>query len=73
MYADSTLIDSSGVPEMVGARFACAITWIVNEGSDAVAVPSVTEIVMRAEVPTLAAVGVPDRRPVVALNVAQLG
>ena len=28
---------------------------------------------MRAEVPTLAAVGVPDRRPVVALNVAQLG
>ena len=28
---------------------------------------------MRAEVPTFAAVGVPDRRPVVALNVAQLG
>ena len=28
---------------------------------------------MRAEVPTLAAAGVPDRRPVVVLNVAQLG
>ena len=42
---------------MVGARLAGASTWIVNEGSDAVAVPSVTVIVMRAEVPTFAAVG----------------
>ena len=58
---------------MVGARLAGAVTWIVNDGSEAVAVPSVTEMVMRAEVPTLAGAGVPVRRPVVVLNVAQLG
>ena len=74
MYAAPTLTDSQRRAAMiVGARLAGAITWIVNEGSDAVAVPSVTVIVMRADVPTFAAVGVPDRRPVVALNDAQLG
>ena len=50
-----------------------AATWIVKEGRDAVAVPSETVIVMRAVVPTFADVGVPVRRPVVALNDAQLG
>jgi len=69
-YAVRTLIDSSGVPEIVGARLAAAATWMVNEASDAFAVPSVTVIVMRADVPTFAEVGVPERRPVVVLNVA---
>ena len=46
---------------------------IVNAGSEALAVPSLTLIAMSANVPTFAAAGVPVRRPVVALNVAQLG
>ena len=59
---------------MVGARFAGAVTWMVNDGSEtAAAMLSVTEIVMRADVPTLAVAGVPYRRPVVVLNVAHEG
>src|SRR6185503_14799611 len=73
LYAVPTSTERGGLPEMVGARFAGAFTWMVNEGSEAVAVPSLTVIVMRAEVPTLAVVGVPDRRPVVVLKVAQPG
>ena len=72
-YAARTLTDVSGVPEMVGARFAGATTWMVNEASDTLAVPSLTEILMDPDVPTFAVVGVPDRRPVVVLNDAQLG
>ena len=44
---------------------------IVNAGNDAVAVPSLTLIVMFANVP--AAVGVPCSRPVLAVNVAHAG
>ena len=66
-------MEVAGVPLIVGARLAGALTWIVKEGSDAVACPSVTEIVIRAEVPTLAVVGVPERRPLVVLKLAQLG
>jgi hypothetical protein len=50
-----------------------ACTVIVNAASDAEAVPLLTEIVMLAYVPTLAAVGVPDSWPVVVLNDAQEG
>jgi hypothetical protein len=59
------------VPEIVGARFATLPTVMVNAGSEALAEPSLTLIAMLANVP--AAVGVPDNRPVVVLNVAQLG
>jgi hypothetical protein len=60
----------AGVPEIVGARFGCETT-IENAGSDALAVPSLTLIVMFENVP--AAVGVPLSWPVVAENVAQAG
>jgi hypothetical protein len=50
-----------------------AVTVIVNGGRDAVAVPSLTEIVMFANVPTSVFAGVPDNCPVVALNDAQKG
>jgi hypothetical protein len=46
---------------------------MVNEASDTLAVPSLTEILIDPEVPTFAVVGLPDRRPVVVLNDAQLG
>jgi hypothetical protein len=46
---------------------------MVNPANDAVDVPSLTDITMLPEVPTLAAAGVPESIPVVLLNVAQLG
>src|SRR5262245_32235869 len=58
---------------MVGGRFATLVTTIANGESCAVACPSLTPITMLLNVPTLALVGVPDRRPVLPLNVAQLG
>jgi hypothetical protein len=73
VYAMPIMSDRSGEPDIVGARFAGAVTWIVNEGSETVASASEMEIVMRAEVPTSAAPGVPVRRPVEVLNVAQAG
>jgi hypothetical protein len=60
----------AGVPEIVGGRFGC-VTTIENAASDADAWPSLTLIAMFAKVP--AALGVPCSRPVVVLNVAQLG
>ena len=52
---------------------ATAVTVIVNGAREAEAVPSLTEIVMLANAPTLLSVGVPDNCPVVVLNRAQLG
>jgi hypothetical protein len=49
------------------------LTVIVNAGSEALFVPSLTEIVTFANVPMFAVAGVPESLPVVALNVAQLG
>ena len=57
---------------MVGALLA-ATTVIENAGSAVVAAPSDTEITMPVYEPTLAAVGVPLKRPVVELNVAHDG
>src|SRR6185503_15238233 len=54
-----------------GGRLGGAATAIVNAGSDALAAPSLTLIAMLAKLP--AALGVPASRPVVVLNVAQLG
>jgi len=61
------------VPEIVGGRFvgAAALTVIANAGSEALAEPSLTLMPMLANEP--AAVGVPVRRPVVVLKVAQAG
>ena len=62
-----------GVPVMVGAVLGGALTVIANDGSDVVARPSVTLMTMPDVVPTFAVVGVPLSRPVVVLNVAQVG
>ena len=61
------------MPPMTGGWFAAADTLSEKLGSDALAVPSDTEITMPVYEPTLAAVGVPLRRPVVELNVAHVG
>ena len=49
------------------------MTATVNAASDALAVPSLTEITMPLYLPALAADGVPDSWPVAVLNDAQLG
>jgi hypothetical protein len=59
------------VPLMTGARLVEPETEIEKARSEAVARPSLTPITMLLVVPD--AVGVPLRRPVEVLNVAQLG
>jgi hypothetical protein len=73
LYAVPAITEVAGVPLMVGARLVVALIWIVNDGNEAVAIPSLAVIVIRPVVPTFAADGVPVSRPVVVLNVAQLG
>ena len=70
-YIVPTCPDVGGDPEITGGELGAAATVIVNAGNDAVAVPSLTLIVMFANVP--AAVGVPCSRPVLAVNVAHAG
>jgi hypothetical protein len=62
-----------GVPEIVGGRLVgvCAVTVIAKVGSDALACPSLTLILMLENVP--AAVGVPANPPLDAVKVAQAG
>ena len=67
------MTEVGGIPLIVGAWFGAALTVIVNAGSCAVSWPSLTLIVMFANAPMLALVGVPARRPFAVLNVAQLG
>ena len=69
------ITDVGGVPEITGAPFAGAVLLTVSEnaGNCAVRLPSLTLIAMLLVVPTLLAVGVPCSRPVVVLNVVQLG
>jgi hypothetical protein len=64
--------ETVGEPEMVGARFA-ALTAIEKGARFEESWPSLTVIVMAANVPTFAAAGVPCSRPVVVLNEAQDG
>jgi hypothetical protein len=71
-YALPCSTEVAGVPEIVGARFACDTT-IENAASDALALPSLTLIVMFAAVPTFAEAGVPVNCPVVVLNVSHDG
>jgi hypothetical protein len=74
VYCVPTVADVGGLPVIVGAVFvAGAVTVIENAGSDAVLRPSLTEITMLLYVRTLLTDGVPRRRPVVVLNVAQDG
>jgi hypothetical protein len=70
-YAVPTVAVVAGMPEMVGG--VAAVTVMLKVGSEAVEVPSLTEIATPANVPTSVVAGVPVRAPVVALNVAQLG
>lgn len=67
--------DVAGEPLMVGAWFVvvAADTVMVKAGSDAVALPSVTEITMPGYVPTCNAAGVPESWPLEVLNEAQAG
>jgi hypothetical protein len=74
VYAVPTFAVVAGVPEIVGAAFTVAVPLaaMLKAGcKDAEVTPSVTMIMMLDVVP--AAVGVPLRRPVVVLNVAQVG
>jgi hypothetical protein len=65
--------DVGGVPETVGGWLGGGVTWIAKAASDAVALPSLTEITMLEEVPTFADVGVPVRDPVPLLKAAHAG
>ena len=68
LYVAPTLAVVAGVPLMRGAL---ALAVIVNAGSEAVRLPSLTLIMMFVNVP--AAVGVPLKRPVAVSNTAQAG
>ena len=68
-----TVIAVGGTPVIVGGRFAGALTTIENAASCALSWPSLTRITMFANVPTFVVAGVPCSRPVVVLNVAQVG
>src|SRR6185312_9998232 len=61
----------AGAPEIVGARFAAAVTCRANAGSAALILPSLT--LMRMPDVVLTVVGVPDSRPVEASKLAQPG
>jgi hypothetical protein len=67
LYAVPTVAVVLGVPEIVGGRF----VEIVNAGSEAEEVPSVTLIRMFDQVP--ATLGTPSMRPEYLLNVIHAG
>src|SRR5689334_11757379 len=59
-YAVPTCTLVEGVPEIVGAPFGGAVTWIENGARAVVVFPSLTLMRILVEVPTLLVVGVPD-------------
>ena len=67
------MTEVDGAPEISGARLPALLTTIAKAGSCEVTLPSLTLITMLLNVPTLEDVGVPCKRPVVVLNVAQAG
>jgi hypothetical protein len=72
-YGWPAATEIGGVPLMAGALLPVA-TLIEKGASEALAVPSDTEIVTPLKVmPTKLLLGVPDKRPVVVLNAAQAG
>ena len=74
VYAVPCVAVVAGAPEIVGGRLPVgARTVIANAGSDAVAVPSLTEITMLPKSPSCPSGGVPLKPPVVVSNAAQLG
>ena len=73
LYALPAVTELAGTPLIVGARLAVRDTVIENAGSATFFAPSVTMIAMFEYVPTLAAVGVPLKRPDNVLNVAHAG
>jgi len=67
------MTEAAGVPETVGTPFGAA-TLMANAGRLVLALPSETEMTMPPkDSPAMLLVGVPDRRPVDALKLAQLG
>ena len=73
IYALETVACVTGDPEIVGGGGAAAETVMLNAGSDAAWVPSLTLMTIGLEVPTSAAAGVPLSLPVEALKVAHEG
>ena len=72
-YGWPAVADVGGVPLMVGARLPVA-TLIEKGASEALAVPSDTEIVTPLKVmPAKLLLGVPDKRPVALLKAAHVG
>ena len=71
-YACPAITEVGGLPLITGARLA-ASTRMLNAGSELIAMPSLTEIRTLLKDPTLLPLGVPDRRPVCVLKVAQDG
>ena len=62
-----------GVHDSVALPLTGADTVIENVGNETLSLPSLTEITMPEYTPACDAVGVPDRRPVLALKLAQSG
>jgi hypothetical protein len=58
---------------MTGATFGAAFTAMAKAGSDVVAMPSLTRMMMFEYVPICALVGVPASWPVAVLKLAQTG
>ena len=76
MFSDEpSVLRVGGVHDSVAAppELDTAFTAIENAANETVEVPSLTRIVMFEYVPTFELLGVPDRRPVVVLNVAHDG
>jgi hypothetical protein len=74
-YAEPTVTEVGGEPLIVGGEVPPPelVTVIEKPGSETLLVPSLTEIMMFELVPTLAAWGVPESCPVLALKLAQPG
>src|SRR5580700_6510773 len=73
LYAVPALTWVAGVPLIVGGGLAGDVTAMLNAGSLALRVPSLTLMRMFEKVPTLAVAGVPASCPVVLLKLAQEG
>ena len=74
LYAEPAVTDVAGVPRIVGGpSTGCVETVTVKAASEALAVPLLTLIVMLANVPTFAVLGVPESWPVPLLKFAQDG
>ena len=73
LYAAPTVTSLAGLPLIVGAVFGSGTTVIENAARLALSSPSDTLIRILEYVPSSASEGVPDRRPVLLLKLAQDG